>query len=144
MVAVVPMQMDEVLVGMIFSGMCERHPGIRVVMGESGLGWVPYVLERMDRQYHKYYDLMKDYRMKRHPVDTFHDQMFVTYEEDTIGVELIPRIGAGNVMWASDFPHGDSTWPNSRKVIEESLAALSEEDRRKVVSENAAALYKIT
>jgi predicted TIM-barrel fold metal-dependent hydrolase len=144
MVAVVPMQMDEGLVGMIFSGMCERHPGIRVVMGESGLGWVPYVLERMDRQYHKYYDLMKDYRMKKHPVDTFHEQMYVTYEEDTIGVELIPRIGAGNVMWASDFPHGDSTWPNSRKVIEESLAALSDEDRRKVVSENAAALYKIS
>ena len=77
-------------------------------------------------------------------VDTFHKQMYVTYEEDTIGVEMIPRIGAGNVMWASDFPHGDSTWPNSLKVIDESLGALSEEDRRKVISDNAAALYKIS
>lgn len=143
MVAVIPMQLDEAMVGMIMSGMCERHPNIQVILGESGLGWVPYVMERMDRQYRKYFDLTKDYRLQRPPTEFFREQMWVTYEEDTIGVHLIPEIGATNVMWASDYPHGDSTWPNSRKVIQESLAALSESDRRKVVSENAAALYRI-
>jgi predicted TIM-barrel fold metal-dependent hydrolase len=142
-VAVVPMQLDEALVGMVLSGMCERHPDLRVVLAESGLGWVPYVIERMERTSAKYYDLTQDYKIKVAPTETFRRQVFVTYEEDTIGVKLIPEIGAGNVMWASDFPHGDSTWPNSLKAIEESLGALPEADRRKIVSENAAGLYRI-
>jgi uncharacterized protein len=56
MVSVVPMQLDEILAGIIFSGVLERHPAVTVVLGESGLGWIPYVLERMDHEYHKYYD----------------------------------------------------------------------------------------
>ena len=69
----------------------------------------------------------------------------MTYEEDDLGLELLDRIGATNVMWASDYPHGDSTWPHSRKAIAESkLSALDESSRRRVVCDNAAELYQLT
>jgi predicted TIM-barrel fold metal-dependent hydrolase len=141
--AVVPMQLDEALAGMTLSGMCERHPKLRLVLGESGLGWVPYVLERLDYEYRNYYELIHDYRVKRLPSEIFRSQVFLTYQQDLIGLKLMREIGAGNVMWASDYPHGDSTWPNSRKAVDETLAALSIEDGRRVVSENALALYMI-
>ncbi len=70
--------------------------------------------------------------------------MYVTYEDENLGVRLIPEIGADNVMWASDYPHGDSTWPHSRNALENSpLASLGDEILQKVICDNAAAVYGI-
>jgi predicted TIM-barrel fold metal-dependent hydrolase len=144
MVAVAPIQLDEILCGMIFSGILEQRPNIQFVLGEAGLGWIPYMLERMDHELHKYSDKMNDYKISMLPSEIFHRQAMVTYEDEEFGVECIPRIGVDNVMWASDYPHGDSTWPESRKAINESpLAALGEEAVRKITYENAARVYHI-
>jgi predicted TIM-barrel fold metal-dependent hydrolase len=76
------------------------------------------------------------------PSAIFARQVFTTYEDEKLGVELIPRIGVGNVMWASDYPHGDSTWPHSRKALAESALAQHGIDvLRKVTCENAARVY---
>jgi uncharacterized protein len=144
MVSVVPMQMDEILAGMIFSGILERHPNVTVVLGESGLGWIPYVLERMDHEYHKYYDRTEDVRLSSLPSEFFHRQMIATYEEDELGLGLVDRIGPDNVMWASDYPHGDSTWPHSRQAIEKSpLSRLDAATQRKILWDTAARIYQI-
>ncbi len=144
-VAVIPMQLDEPLAGMIFSGILEQRPAVRFVLGEGGLGWVPYVIERLDHEHHKYYEKVRDHRLSMLPSQIFARQVYVTYEDEKLGVELIPRIGVRNVMWASDYPHGDSTWPHSRRAIGESpLAALGEEALRRVVCDNAAEIYGIS
>jgi hypothetical protein len=76
------------------------------------------------------------------PSEIFARQVFTTYEYETLGVELIPRIGVDNVMWASDYPHDDSTWPHSRKALAESPLSLhGAEVLRKVTCENAARVY---
>jgi predicted TIM-barrel fold metal-dependent hydrolase len=143
-VAVVPMQLDEVLAGMIFSGILEKRPNAKLVLGEAGLGWIPYVVERCEHEIDKYWDTIRDHRLEMRPKDIFARQIFVTYEDEQLGVELIPRIGVGNVMWASDYPHGDSTWPNSRKAIEDSpLASLGEDALQRIVADNCAELYGI-
>ncbi len=143
-VAVVPIQLDEVLAGMIFSGLLEKRPRARLVLGEAGLGWVPYVLERLDHEHHKYFENTRDHRLSMLPSEIFARQVYVTYEDEKLGVELIPRIGIRNVMWASDYPHGDSTWPHSRRAIAESpLSALGAEAVRRIVCENAAEVYGI-
>jgi predicted TIM-barrel fold metal-dependent hydrolase len=78
------------------------------------------------------------------PSEIFRRQDYVTYEDEDLGERLIPEIGVGNVMWASDYPHGDSTWPHTRKALAESpLAALGEDVLRKVTCENAARVYGI-
>jgi predicted TIM-barrel fold metal-dependent hydrolase len=111
-------------------------------MGEAGLGWIPYVIERLDHELHKYGSKIQDHKIAMLPSEIFARQVFTTYEDEKLGVELIPRIGAGNVMWASDYPHGDSTWPHSRRALAESpLAQHGPEVLRKVTCENAAHVY---
>jgi len=141
-VAVVPMQLDETLAGLIFSGALEKRPNVRFVMGEAGLGWIPYVLERLDHELDKYGSKITDHKIAMRPSEIFARQVFVTYEDEALGVELIPRIGVDNVMWASDYPHGDSTWPHSRKAVAESpLAQHGPEVLRKVTCDNVARVY---
>ncbi len=143
-VAIIPMQLDETLAGMIMSGILETRPSLKFVLGEGGLGWVPYVVERLDHEHHKYYEKTKDHRLEMLPSEIFARQVFMTYEDEDLGVRLIPEIGADNVMWASDYPHGDSTWPHSRKALADSpLASLGAETLQKVLWDNAAALYDI-
>jgi predicted TIM-barrel fold metal-dependent hydrolase len=140
-VSVVPMQMDEYLASMVFSGALERHPGLKLVLGESGIGWVPYVIERMDLEWVNHTPNAQDYKITTRPSEVFSRQVFATYEEDRIGVMLIPEVGVDNVMWASDYPHPDSTFPNSMQAIEEQFAAMDPAIKRKVTSETAARLY---
>ena len=141
---IIQMQLDEILVGLIFSGTLDRNPDVQVVFGESGLGWVPYVLERMHEQHRRFRDVIGTDALSMTPREIFDRQVFMTYEEDDVGLQLIDHIGARNVMWASDYPHGDSTWPRSREaIVESALARLDGDDRRKVVCDNAATLYRI-
>jgi len=143
-VAIVPMQLDEVLAGMIFSGLLEQRPNVKLVLGEAGLGWIPYVIERLDHEHHKYYDKTQDHRLSMLPSEIFARQVYVTYEDEKLGVELIPRIGVGNVMWASDYPHGDSTWPHSRQAIADSpVSSLGEDAMRRIVCDNCAEIYGV-
>ena len=144
MAAIIPMKLDEILVGMIFSGILEERPDMPLVLAETGLGWFPFVLERMDYELHKYGDAMHDHKLEMLPSEIFRRQVRVTYQDEQFGVECIPRIGVESVMWASDYPHGDTTWPESRKVIDASpLASLGDEAVRKITFENAARIYGI-
>jgi predicted TIM-barrel fold metal-dependent hydrolase len=141
-VAIIPMQLDETLCGMVMSGILEKRPNVKFVLGEGGLGWIPYVIERMDHEHHKYYDKTTDHRLDMLPSEIFARQVYVTYEDENLGVRMIPEIGADNVMWASDYPHGDSTWPHSREALDSSpLASLGDEVLKKVICDNAARVY---
>lgn len=142
-VSVAPLQLDEVLSAVCFSGMLEQHPRLKLVLGESGLGWLPYMLERMDEEFEAYRGVLKGRGVAMRPSQTFARQVFVTFEKDRMGVMLLPFIGAGNVMWASDYPHLDSTWPDSVAYLEKAMKSVSAEDRRKVLWDNAAMLYRI-
>ena len=81
-VAVVPMQLDETLSGMIFSGTLEKRPRVKFVMGEAGLGWIPYVIERLDHELHKYGSKIADYKISSLPSEIFKRQVFTTYEDE--------------------------------------------------------------
>ncbi len=137
---VAPMQLDEGLSAMMFSGALERHPGLRLVLAESGIGWLPYFVARMDHEWKNYRGKL-DFELKEAPSEIFKRQVFATFEEEPLGPQLIPLVGADHFMWASDYPHPDSTFPNSLDAIDESLSGLSEEDRRKVTADNCAKLY---
>lgn len=139
-----PMQLDETLAALLLSGVLERRPGLRAVLGESGLGWLPYMLERLDHEHEKYRERSLDYRPQARPSEIFRRHVRVTYQEEETGFALLDRIGVENVMWASDYPHGDSTWPDSIAAIEQSLLGRrGPSDLRKIVYENAAELYGI-
>ena len=80
-------------------------------------------------------------RLKRRPSEVFQQQVWVTFQEEHVGLKLLPELGLDRVMWASDFPHPDGTFPHSRKVIAETLGEFDEITRRKLVHDTAARLY---
>jgi predicted TIM-barrel fold metal-dependent hydrolase len=137
---ILPLQLDEPLATMIFSGALERHPGLTVVLAESGLGWLPYFLARMDLEWRALKDKL-DYAPSIPPSELFHRQVMATFEEDEMAAEVIPVLGADSCMWASDYPHTDSTFPHSREAVEDTLGALPEDVRRKITAGNCARLY---
>src|SRR2546423_4940779 len=75
------------------------------------------------------------------PSELFKRQIWATFQEDYVAMALIPFFGEGHLLWASDYPHPDSVWPNSRAAIERQMRDLSPEMRRKLTHDNAAALY---
>jgi predicted TIM-barrel fold metal-dependent hydrolase len=135
-----PLQLDEPLAIMVFSGALERHPGFKLVLAEAGVGWLPYFLTRMDLEWTMLRDKV-DYAPSMSPSELFRRQVITTFEEEELAAEFIPRLGADSCMWASDFPHTDSTFPESKRAIEETLGTLPAEDRRKITALNCADLY---
>ena len=137
----IAMQLSDQLAAMVFSGALERHPGMRLVLAEAGLGWVPYVVNRMDATAAKYRGSDRDYSVHDRPSDIFRRQVFVTFEEEREGWTYVQMLGPENCMWASDYPHADSTFPESRAAIAESFGQLSEQDCRRITADNCQTLY---
>ena len=122
----------------IFSGALERYPDVRVVIGESGLGWIPYLLERMDYEWE---DQFQNLELRMKPSEYWQRQMFATFQQDDVGLELIDRLGRNNVMWGSDFPHPDGLWPDSREFLDRMFEPLPHELRRKITYDTAVEVY---
>jgi predicted TIM-barrel fold metal-dependent hydrolase len=132
------MNMASILTSMIFAGIFEHHQNMKLVLGESGIGWIPYVLQRMDSEWE---DQFKDLSLKMPPSEYWKRQCYATYQTDPIGVKLIDALGADKIMWGSDFPHPDGIWPDSQEYIAKELGHLPADVRRKVICENAGKLY---
>lgn len=128
------------LMGLLYSGCLERHPDLKVVIGEAGLGWIPYVLDRMDMEWE---DQFKDLSLKMKPSAYWRRQCYATYQTDPIGIKLLEELGVDNVMWGSDFPHPDGIWPDSQTYLQRELGHLPADVRGKIVCENARALYRL-
>ena len=77
------------------------------------------------------------------PSELFKRQIWATFQEDYAAMSLIPFFGEGHLLWASDYPHPDSVWPNSQAAIERQMQNLSPEMRRKLTRDNAAKLYAL-
>lgn len=130
---------------MIFSGVFDRFPGLKVVSVEHELGWVPHFIQTLDSQYVLCSHLL-DYRLKNDalPSDVARSNFYVTFQEDALGIETRDILGADNIMWSSDYPHRESSWPESQKVLRKILAGVPEAERRKMTYENAVKVYGFT
>ena len=133
------------LAHMIFSGVFERHPKLQVGSVEHELAWVPHFLERSDYTYtqrvagpdwHRFSEDML-------PGDYFHRNVFVSFQEDAVGIQMRNLIGVDNMLWGSDYPHAESTFPKSREILEDILSDCSEEDKAKIVGGNCARIYNL-
>jgi predicted TIM-barrel fold metal-dependent hydrolase len=134
------MHMGYMLMSLVFSGALERYADLKIVIGEAGLGWIPYVLDRMDLEWE---DQFKDLDLKMKPSGYWQRQCYATYQTDRVGIKLIDEIGEDNVMWGSDFPHPDGIWPDSQEHLARELGHLPAATRRKITCDNAAKLYRL-
>lgn len=128
-------------------GILERHPKLKMVMAEAGTGWLPWLVQELDYRHWRLWEAKefwydkggKDLETK--PSELFKRQVWATFQEDYATMSLIPFFGEGHLLWASDYPHPDGVWPNSRQAIERQMHNLSPELRRRLTHDNAAALY---
>ena len=146
-VAVSTLQMDEPLAAVVFSGALERYPGLRIVLAETGIGWLPYIHERFDEAWQRFVDAEEFWRQRgglpltMPPSAYLRRQVWATFQIDYAGLRLLDVIGDDRVMWASDYPHPDSTWPESQQAIAQNFKDVPEASRRRILCDNARALY---
>jgi predicted TIM-barrel fold metal-dependent hydrolase len=131
---------------MIFSGVFERYPKLQVGSVEMELSWAPHFLDRIDYQYTQRADSIEGgHRFKGDalPSDFFHNNVFLGFQEDALGVEMRNRIGVDQLLWGGDYPHQESTFPRSRQIIEEILVDCTEEEKAKIAGSNSARVYNL-
>ena len=125
---------------LVASGALERHPGLKFVLVEGGVGWLAWVLQTMDEMQIKRH-MWAEPKLNMKPSEYFHRQGYATFGDDQVGLMTRYVIGVENLMWGSDYPHDEGTFPHSREVIERTFEGIPEEEKRKIVGENAAKLY---
>ena len=129
---------------LIFSGVFERFPDLRVVNVEHELSWLPFFMHRMDVTYIERTE-QASYRYKENmtPSDYMKRNVYHSFQEDGPGIRLRDIIGVNNIMWGNDYPHAESTFPESQRVLSEILADVPEEERDLIVSGNCKRLYNL-
>ncbi len=132
-----------VVVNLICSGMFDRYPALRVVSVESGMGWVPFILEALDYEMDENAPEAKA-RLQRLPSEYFKQNIYATtwFEHRNLA-SVIHAVGEDNVMFETDFPHPTCLYPAPLKTAEENLRGLSTAVQRKILGENAARLYRL-
>ena len=127
---------------MIFSGVFDRHPRLTLAIVEFELSWAPHLLDTMDYTYRERHE-EAIYRFKNamRPSDFFHTNVVLSFQEDAIGIRLRDVIGVDNMMWGSDYPHSESTFPQSRKILAEILAGVPEAEQARIVGGTTACVY---
>ncbi len=129
----------------IYSGVLERFPRLKVVLAENEIGWLPFVLEQWDYYVfkgQKFFDRVEP-NLRLLPSEYSFRQVYATFFNDAAGAHTLSWWGADNCMWSSDFPHSNSTWPRSREIVARDLGPLPGETRAKIVRENVAKLYGV-
>jgi predicted TIM-barrel fold metal-dependent hydrolase len=132
-----------VLADLVFAGVLERHPGLRVVSAEHEIGWLAHFVERMDYTYTQRATRGLRFGDGALPSDFVRRQVWVQFCEDPLASHAIDVIGAANVLWGTDYPHSEGTFPHSRDVVDSLLGSQSAETRRAVLVDNPARLYGI-
>ena len=126
----------------IFSGVFERYARLKLAIVEFELAWVPYLLDSMDytyveRQEEAFYRFKGNVR----PSDFFRNNVYLSFQEDAVGIRMRDIIGVDRLMWGSDYPHSESTFPRSREVLGEILDGVPEPEQASIVAGAAAELY---
>jgi predicted TIM-barrel fold metal-dependent hydrolase len=126
------------------SGTLERHPGLHVVYVETNAAWISGVMDTLDFYYDAFLaqpNWVKP-ELKEKPSHYIAHQIHSTFQWDPTGVNNIGRTGPGALMWGSDYPHSEGTYPHSRKIVQELCADLSAEDALAMVGGNATRLFR--
>jgi predicted TIM-barrel fold metal-dependent hydrolase len=129
---------------MLFAGVFDRYPGLKIGSVEHEAAWIPHWLKQMDFTYVERPVFTKGWKSREGmlPSDYWKRNMFVEFMEDDVGVQLRDRIGVENMLWGSDYPHAEATFPRSQQFLDRMFAGVPEADLRKITSENAAKMFQ--
>jgi predicted TIM-barrel fold metal-dependent hydrolase len=123
-----------------FSDVFHKFPGLKIALSEGGIGWIPWLKERMDYTWERqraWTGINADVK----PSELFDQHIYGCFIDDEAGIELRHKVGLNNIMLESDYPHSDSSWPNTRKRAQEVLVNVPDDEAHRIVELNARELY---
>jgi uncharacterized protein len=134
-----------VVTNLILSGIFDRHPDLQTVSVESGVGWIPFILETLD------YEMSENApqelaAMKKMPSEYFKSNVYATFwfENNRNKLpDLVEAVGEDRILFETDFPHPTCLYPSPLQSVEAKMATLSDEARRKILGGNAKQLYRL-
>ena len=125
---------------LLSSGVPMRHPNLQFVIVECGAGWLAWNLYALDEQYEQKHMWIEP-KLDMKPSEYFKRQGHATFGDDPVALATLDYIGDGALLWGSDYPHDEGTFPHSQEVIDRIFTGYPEETKRKIVYENASRLY---
>ncbi len=126
----------------VLGGTLARYPDLKLVSVEAQIGWVPFWKYYIDHVYEKH-RWWTNFQLPELPSEYAERQIWFTFMEDPPGIELAHRCNVNRIMWSSDYPHSETTYPHSRKIAQEILSNLPPDTFRRVVRDNCAELYDL-
>ena len=135
---------QDVMGMLIFSGVFQRNPELKICCVEADAGWVPHYMYRMDHAYTRHRYWMKGQELEKLPSEYFKENIYITFQDDWVAFQVVNMMNSKRLMWANDFPHSDSTWPWSQDVLAEHTVHLSPEQKQDILHDNVANLYQLS
>jgi predicted TIM-barrel fold metal-dependent hydrolase len=129
---------------LLFGPTLRRFPGLRVALSEGGIGWIPFYFDRIDRHYNNQAWLHHDDDFGgKLPSEVFREHILACYITDPSGLALRDRIGIENIAWECDYPHTDTTWPESPEFAwrEFQEAGCRDDEIHKITWDNACTFF---
>lgn len=131
----------------VLSGIFDRFPALRIFFAENQIGWIPFFLQAADVRYdrhHRWAERLLGLKpLRRPPSEYLREHFYWGFQFDRVGVELRHQINVARLMWGSDFPHQESDWPESLKVIERSFTGVPTEEKHQMVCGNAVNFFRL-
>ena len=127
---------------LIFQGVFDRFPKLRMAAVETGVGWIPHFFEMTDDRFWRN-RIWAGIKLKKVPSQYFRDHWLATFIVDRNGVLQRHQVGVENMAWSTDFPHHGNDWPYSRKVMDEMFIDVAADERRKIVCDNAVRFWRL-
>ena len=135
---------QDIMGTLIFGGVFERYPELKVVCVEADAGWVPHYMYRMDHAFKRHHNwLAQGINLSRLPSEYFSENIYTTFQDDWVAFKMANDMNWRRLMWANDFPHSDSTWPRSQEMLAEQTKNLTSEQTQSILCDNVAQLYNI-
>jgi predicted TIM-barrel fold metal-dependent hydrolase len=141
-ISITPMNSFLALNDLMWTPVFEKFPDVQVAMSEGGIGWIPYALERMDYVYEHHHAWTGSDFGGRRPSDVFREHVVTCFIDDAAGLEQRHRIGIDAITWECDYPHSDSTWPDSAERLAKSLVGIPDDEVDKITHENAMRIFR--
>ncbi len=142
LISLQPINIVQCAADLVWSPVLRKYPDLRIALSEGGIGWIPYLLERIDYvyQHHKAWT-GQDFGDKL-PSQIFNERIVTCFIDDAFGVENRHHINMDNVCWECDYPHSDSTWPTAPEAAMKYLADVPDAEIDKITHANAMRIFR--
>ena len=135
------------VVQLVLDGLFERFPNLKVFFAETQAGWVPFFMRQADIRYQRHYRWAQDIQgftpLKALPTEYMRENIYWGFQEDAIAIEMRHHMRADRIIWATDFPHQESDWPDDGSLLDRIFEGCDQEDRYRISCGNVIEFFHL-